>query len=86
MTELFATDEKGRSMKGMKVTACIITKLNQMYETLDNMQEIQSIQDNPDLMNELGEIMGHIDNAIDIINNEENLKINSKERMTAYNF
>ena len=45
----------------------ILAKLNQMYETLDNIQDIWSVQGNQELMNELGETMGHIDNAIDII-------------------
>ena len=55
----------------------IVAKLNQMYETLDNIQDIWSVQGNQELMNELGETMGHIDNAIDIIkdkNKLENLK------------
>ena len=50
----------------------ILAKLNQMHETLDNIQELRQIQDNQDLMNELGESMGHIDNAIDIIKEKEN--------------
>ena len=45
----------------------ILAKLNQMYETLDNIQDIWSVQGDQELMNELGETMGHIDNAIDII-------------------
>ena len=51
----------------------ILAKLNQMYETLDNIQELRQIQDNQELMNELGESMGHIDNAIDIIKEKESL-------------
>lgn len=50
----------------------ILVKLTQMYETLDNIQELRQIQDNQELMNELGESMGHIDNAIDIIKEKEN--------------
>lgn len=50
----------------------ILAKLNQMYETLDNIQELQQIQDSQELMNELGESMGHIDNAIDIIKERGN--------------
>ena len=50
----------------------ILAKLNQMYETLDDIQELRQIQDNQELMNELGESMGHIDNAIDIIEEKEN--------------
>ena len=55
----------------------ILAKLNQMYETLDNIQDIWSVQENQELMNELGETMGHIDNAIDVIKKKdkfENLK------------
>ena len=55
----------------------ILAKLNQMYETLDNIQDIWSVQGNQELMNELGEAMGYIDNAIDIIkgrNKLENIK------------
>lgn len=50
----------------------ILAKLNQMYEILDNIQELWQIQDNQELMNELGESMGHINNAIDIIEEKEN--------------
>ena len=49
----------------------ILAKLNQMYETLDNIQDIWSVQGNQELMNELGEAMGHIDNAIDIIKKKD---------------
>ena len=56
----------------------ILAKLNQMYETLDNIQDIWSVQGNQELMNELGETMGHIDNAIDIIKGKDKLK-NLKE-------
>lgn len=49
----------------------ILAKLNQMYETLDNIQDIWSVQGNQELMNELGETMGHIDNAIDIIKGKD---------------
>ena len=51
----------------------ILAKLTQMYETLDNIQELWQIQDNQELMNELGESMGHIDNAIDIIKEKKSL-------------
>lgn len=50
----------------------ILAKLNQIYETLDNIQEFQQIQDSQELMNELGESMVHIDNAIDIIKKRGN--------------
>ena len=56
----------------------IVAKLNQMYETLDNIQDIWSVQGNQELMNELGETMGHIDNAIDIIKDKDKLE-NLKE-------
>ena len=56
----------------------ILAKLNQMYETLDNIQDIWSVQGNQELMNELGETMGHIDNAIDIIKERDKLE-NLKE-------
>ena len=56
----------------------ILAKLNQMYETLDNIQDIWSVQGNQELMNELGEAMGHIDNAIDIIKKRDKLE-NLKE-------
>ena len=56
----------------------ILAKLNQMYETLDNIQDIWSVQGNQELMNELGEAMGHIDNAIDIIKERDKLE-NLKE-------
>ena len=56
----------------------ILAKLNQMYETLDNIQDIWSVQGNQELMNELGETMGHIDNAIDIIKGKDKLE-NLKE-------
>ena len=50
----------------------ILAKLTQIYETLDNIQELRQIQDDQELMNELGESMGHIDNAIDIIKERRN--------------
>ena len=56
----------------------ILAKLNQMYEMLDNIQDIWSVQGNQELMNELGEAMGYIDNAIDIIKERDKLE-NLKE-------
>ena len=56
----------------------ILAKLNQMYETLDNIQDIWSVQGNQELMNEVGEAMWHIDNAIDIIKERDKLE-NLKE-------
>ncbi len=52
----------------------IVSKLNQMYETLDEIQEISIVNENKKLMNELGETMGHIDNALDIIKNRDKVK------------
>ena len=37
-----------------------------------------SLMKNKELMNELGETMGHIDNALDIINNIDNPRNTSK--------
>lgn len=56
----------------------IVAKLNQMYETLDNIQDLWQVQGNQELINELGETMGHIDNAIDIIKEKDKLE-NLKE-------
>ena len=52
----------------------IVSKLNQIYETLDEIQEIWIVHENKKLMNELGETMGHIDNALDIIKNRDKSK------------
>lgn len=52
----------------------IVAKLNQMYETLDNIQDLWQVQGSQELMNELGEAMGHIDNAIDVIKKKEKLE------------
>ena len=52
----------------------IISKLNRIYETLDEIQEIWIVNENKKLMNELGEAMGHIDNALDIIKNRDKPK------------
>ena len=52
----------------------IVSKLNQIYETLDEIQEIWIVHENKKLMNELGETMGHIDNALDIIKNRDKVK------------
>lgn len=57
-----------------QLTRSIISKLNRMYETLDEIQEIRIVQENKQLMDELGETMGHIDNALDIIKNRDKLK------------
>ena len=52
-----------------KLTRPIVPKLNQIYETLDEIQEYWIVQNNQKLMDEIGEAMGHIDNAADIIKN-----------------
>lgn len=52
----------------------IVAKLKQMHETLDNIQEIWSVQSSQELMSELDEAMGHIDNAIDVIEKREKLE------------
>ena len=62
----------------------IVSKLNQMYETLDEIQEISIVNENKKLMNELGEAMGHIDDAIDIIKNRDKPKNEKWEYMVVY--
>lgn len=57
-----------------QLTRSIISKLNRMYETLDEIQEIWIVQENKKLLDELGESMGHIDNALDIIKNRDKPK------------
>ena len=57
-----------------QLTRSIVTKLNQMYESLDEIQEIWIVQENKELLVELGETMGHIDNILDIIKNRDKLK------------
>lgn len=52
----------------------IVAKLNQIYDTLDNIQELWQIQGSQELINELGEAMGHIDNAVDVIKKREKLE------------
>lgn len=47
--------------------------MNVYLIVVDDIQELRQIQDNQELMNELGESMGHINNAIDIIEEKENL-------------
>ena len=62
----------------------IVSKLNQMYETLDEIQEIWIVHENKKLMNELGETMGHIDNALDIIKNRDKSKNEKWECIVVY--
>ena len=45
----------------------IVAKLNQMLETLDNIQDLWQVQGNQELMDELEEAMNHIDDAISIV-------------------
>lgn len=52
----------------------IISKLNRIYETLDEIREIWIVHENKKLLNELGESMDHIDNALDIIKNRDKSK------------
>jgi len=40
-------------------------KLEELYDALDELQETSTAQANGSLMWEIGEAMGHIDNAID---------------------
>ena len=50
-----------------KAETKIKKKLEELYEALDDLQETSTAQTNGDLMWEIGEAMGHIDNAIDSI-------------------
>lgn len=52
----------------------IISKLNRIYETLDEIREVWIVHENKKLLNELGESMDHIDNALDIIKNRDKSK------------
>jgi hypothetical protein len=45
----------------------IIGQLNEMYSKMDDIQETDICQDNENAMHYCGEIMGHIDNLIDVI-------------------
>lgn len=57
-----------------QLTRSIVSKLNQMYESLDEIQETWIAQENKKLLVELGITMGHIDNILDIIKNRDKLK------------
>ena len=57
-----------------QLTRSIVSKLNKMYESLDEIQETWIAQENKKLLVELGEAMGHIDNILDIIKNRDKLK------------
>ena len=57
-----------------QLTRSIVSKLNQMYESLDEIQETWISQENKKLLVELGITMGHIDNILDIIKNRDKLK------------
>ncbi len=45
----------------------ILEELKDMYEKLDNIQEKDACQKDEELMWEIGEAMGSIDNAIDVL-------------------
>lgn len=45
--------------------------LEQAYNLLDRIQEMDIAQDNEEMMDEIGEAMGHIDNAIDEMKEKE---------------
>ena len=47
----------------------IIETLNQIYKDLDKLQETDLAQADDEIMWELGEAMGSLDNAIDILKN-----------------
>lgn len=57
-----------------QLTRSIVSKLNQMYESLDEIQETWIAQENKKLLVELGITMGHIDNILDIIKNRDKFK------------
>lgn len=40
-------------------------KLEELYDALDELQETPTARTNGELMREIGEAMGHIDNAVD---------------------
>lgn len=42
-------------------------KLEKLYEELDELQETEVAQNDEELMWEIGEAMGSVDNAIDIL-------------------
>ena len=48
----------------------LIDKLNDIYNMLDDIQEIDQVNDKEGLMSEIGGAMGCIDNAIDILEEE----------------
>ena len=48
-----------------KAETRIKKKLEELWDALDKLQETSTVQTNGDLMWEIGEAMGHIDNAID---------------------
>lgn len=49
----------------------LINELAQINEKLDIIQETNTFQVSEKLMNEIGEAMGHIDNAIGMIENSQ---------------
>lgn len=49
----------------------LIDRLNDIYNMLDDIQDIEQVNDQEGLMSEIGEAMGHIDNAIDMLEEED---------------
>lgn len=45
-------------------------KLEKLYEELDELQETEVAQNDEELMWEIGEAMGSVDNAIDILDKQ----------------
>ena len=55
-------------MNNMKMQELVVLKkLYEMIDELDEIQEMDFVQENEDLMWEIGEAFGSIQNAIDII-------------------
>lgn len=57
----------GYKIKKLNWKKNISKKLQKVYEILDEIQEFEEVQKDADLMNEVGEAMGYIDNAIDTL-------------------
>ena len=45
----------------------IISKLEKIAEILDEIQETETLQDNEEAMDEIGEAIGSIENLLDIL-------------------
>lgn len=66
-----------RAVKSIKASAffkddvdAIIEALSDISTNLDHIQELDTCQNNAELMNELGEAIGYVDNCIDICENK----------------